>query len=209
MIQSNFLHVTASLHIFQPIFFSGKCHAFKVTCFLKLPCKPAVGEFIEIFLDLPSDHEVYGGDPEILVRESVVARVDRISMLARTSRDEESLGHPMISFESDLALAPPCADIKYAQQALEALLQGLGVDWKYKKSTDRQFKINAENLMLRGMWDEFSDMFFESEMEGENREGWRIPKLTAKGAIDYSDAMHIFRQHKFKNPTMPSPPRRW
>lgn len=126
MIQSNFLHVTASLHIFQPIFFSGKCHAFKVTCFLKLPCKPAVGEFIEIFLDLPSDHEVYGGDPEILVRESVVARVDRISMLARTSRDEESLGHPMISFESDLALAPPLRGYKICPTSLRSIIARLG-----------------------------------------------------------------------------------
>lgn len=209
MIQSNFLHVAANLHIFQPIFFSGKCHAFKVTCFLKLPCKPAVGEFIEIFLDLPSDHEVYDGKHEILLRRPVIARVDRISLNARTSRDKESLGNPTICFESDLALAPPCANIKYAQQALEALLQGLGADWECKKSTDRQFKIDAENLMLRGMWEEFSDMFFESEMDGENTDGWQRPKLTAEGAIDYSAAMGIFRQHKFKNPTLPSPPRRW
>ena len=205
--------VTARLNMFQPIFFSGKCHSFSLTCHLRLPCRPVIGDFINIFLNLPSDHEVYRGSVEILFDDPVVARVDRISVNARVTKDKDALGNHSINIESDLAIAPVCADIKYAQQALEALLQGLGAEWKYKKSTDLQCDIDAKNLMLRGMWKEFTHWNFESEFEDdkndrntESKMACKMPKLTEKGRENLLTAQSIYRDHRSKNPKMPSPP---
>lgn len=208
MDRKDYYAAAVELYVFQPIFFSSKCHEFSVRLDLNLPCKPIVGEFIEIVLNLPFDHEAYRSHDEILLSGPVVARVDHISIQAQpwTKNSENVEMLTALFLKSNLSLAPGCANIKHSQQAYEALLQGLNAEWKHKKSSSCLFNINARDLMRRRMWTNFHQMWFEAINQNEDAKVWKNPELTEKGLSDYNDADQIWQQHRLKNPEVPSPP---
>lgn len=182
--------------VFQPIMFSGKCHAFSASgLYCKVPARPVVGDFIEImareepyYQDQNADEEA---GREVLVGRKLILRVAAVALVAHTIQSRESrplqISDRIVSYRvhANLAIAPTCVDIDLAREGFLRLNRWFFDDMEHSKVEPG--KIDPEWLMRNGLWRPLLDLWFETDISTQS--------LTEEGLKEYTEARRLWREH--------------